>query len=168
MVPVLRSGGVNSPAWRIGRCFVTGATPPASAWSTLPGSEQVAACGGLPSGHLLGILRTVNTPAHPELISDDPRLSLPHVEDVQKLREASALHGTLITTGQAARILECSTAQLGVWVQRGKFTRLDALGGVMVPLAEVVAYRDLRDSGGSMGGGRGHRGLSGPALLRAS
>ena len=114
------------------------------------------------------ILWLVEGHSHPELISDDPRVSLPHVSDVRRLREAAEEHGQLITTGQAARILDCSTGQVGVWTNRGKFTRVEALGGVMVPLAEVLAYKSLRDSGGALGGGRGHRGLAGPALLRAS
>lgn len=104
---------------------------------------------------------------HPELISDDPRVDLPHASDFQALRAAVEEHGTLIVSGQAAKILDRSTAQVVSWLQRGKFTRVEAFGGVMLPLAEVMAFKKLRDSGDVSAGGRGRRAPSKRELLKA-
>ena len=85
---------------------------------------------------------------HPELISNDPRCEgAGDVADVQTLRAAADEHGVLITSAQASRVLGCTSGQMRVWTQRGKFTRIEGLGGVMVPLSEIEAYKRLRDSG---------------------
>lgn len=103
-----------------------------------------------------------------ELISDDPRKEIPHACEIRELCEAFEKHGQLVTTGQAARILDRSTGQLGAWLNRGRFTRIDSLGAVLLPLAEVMAYKRLRDSGADLSGGRGRRVPSKEDLRRAS
>lgn len=107
---------------------------------------------------------------HPELISDDPRCEgSADVADVQTLREAAAEHGVLISSAQAAKVLGCTSGQMRVWTQRGKFTRIEGLGGVMVPLAEVEAYKRLRDSG-ELVQSKGRNGRTVPVaeMMRAS
>ena len=106
----------------------------------------------------------------PELISDDPRCpGSEAVADVQLLCESVEEHGPLISTGQAARVLGCSAQQVGVWTKRGKFTRVAVLGGVMVPVAEIEAYKRLRDSGGLVSAkGKNGRTVSVAEMMRAS
>ena len=106
---------------------------------------------------------------HPELISDDPRCEASQaVSDLQTLTEAVEQHGTLISTGQAAKIIGCSVQQVAVYAKRGKFTRIAVLGGVMVPVDEVRAYKRLKEAGALPHAGRGHRRVPMSELVKAS
>lgn len=95
---------------------------------------------------------------HPELISDDPRCAASQTaNDLQRLYAAIEDHGPLISTGQAAKVLDWSCQQVAVYAKRGKFTRIQVLGGVMVPVHEIRAYKRMKEAGALPHAGRGHR-----------
>lgn len=105
----------------------------------------------------------------PELISDDPRRDASGpLSELQRLAEAVDLHGPLISTGQASRVLGCSGQQVAVYAQRGKFTRIEVLGGVMVPVEEIREYKKLKEAGALPHAGRGHRAVPMSELVKAS
>lgn len=98
-----------------------------------------------------------------ELISDDPREDASVSEvwaEWKRFHSLSKEHGGLLTTGQAARLLEVSTGQIAGMITRGRMTRFHVLGVNMVPAPEVALFRKQRDSGELPVGGRGHKAVS--------
>lgn len=99
----------------------------------------------------------------PELITDDPRCYTEFRGVVVELKEflkVSREMGGLLTTGQAAAILNVSPGSVRSWVFRGRLTSARVLGVVMVSAPEVLAFHRQRLLEGVSVGGRGHKAAS--------
>lgn len=106
----------------------------------------------------------------PELISDDPRCedSQGIMADVREFVAASREFGGLLTSGQAAKILDVSSGQVSSWALRGRLRSKMVLGVRMVSAGEVLALRRERSSGVLQTGGRGHKAASLSDLVSAA
>lgn len=105
--------------------------------------------------------------AAPELITDDPRRSLsPEEIELRELQAFLGEHGQCITSGQAARVLGCPSGTVAGMARVGQLSSVRALGGLLIPLAEVLAMKQLR-SAGKIRRGRGNKSPRGAELLRA-
>lgn len=101
---------------------------------------------------------------------DDPRIDedLSARELYRLWKEATALHGDLVTRAFAAALLGCSTSQVSVWATRGRLSDV-AIGPVrMVPIREVLALWNERAKEGIPVGGRGKKAPSMFEAVRAS
>lgn len=107
----------------------------------------------------------------PELIDDDPRCEASTSEilgEWKRFRQLSKEHGGLLTSSQAAKILDVSNAQMGTWRARGRITGFVILGTCMVPAPEVLALLKERQEGIRQSGGRGMKAPSLAELARAA
>lgn len=98
-----------------------------------------------------------------ELISDDPRReteSAGIVADLKEFLKSSREMGGLLTTGQAAAVLNVAPGSVRSWVLRGRLSSTRVLGIVMVAAPEVLAFHRQRLSEGLSVGGRGHKAAS--------
>lgn len=92
----------------------------------------------------------------PELISDDPRCEGHGVlADFRDFIQASKECKGLLTIGQAARILDVTSGQMSVWVNRGRIKSKVVVGVKMVSAGEVAALLRERNQDGVRTGGRG-------------
>lgn len=106
-----------------------------------------------------------------ELISDDPRReteSTGVVSDLREFLKASRELGGLLTTGQAAAVLNVAPGAVRSWVVRGRLKSARVLGVVMVSAPEVLAFHRQRVCEGVSVGGRGHKAASLSDLVSAA
>lgn len=98
-----------------------------------------------------------------DLITGDPRREVRKtaLAEIRDYIRASREQGGLITQGQAARLLEVSGGQVGVWLRRGRLTSFDVAGLKMVSAAEIMVLMKDRQAGRIPGPGRG---LKAPSL----
>ena len=109
--------------------------------------------------------------AQAELITDDPRCDGSFADDLREWKrflQLSREHGGLLTSGQAAKLLDVSTGQVGVWCSRGRLTSFLILGARMVAAPEVLLLRQERDLEIRQSGGRGIKAPSLAALALAA
>jgi hypothetical protein len=109
--------------------------------------------------------------AQAELITDDPRCG-ESVSDVlrewKRYRQLCKEHGGLLTTGQAAKILDVASGQVSSWCHRGRLPSFDVLGARMIPAPEVLMlYKERTEEGVRTAGGRGVKAPSLSELARA-
>ena len=100
---------------------------------------------------------------HPELISDDPRCESPVAGvylEWKRFRELSKEYGGLLTTGQAAKLLDVTTSYLSTMISRGRFTRFTVLGSSMIPAPEIILFAKQRAEGSFRAGGRANQSVS--------
>ncbi len=94
-----------------------------------------------------------------DLITDDPRAEEKGPKAIQEWKRFRALqkeYGSLLTGGQAARILGVSPGQVGSWVGRQRFTSFSVMGSRMIPASEVIAlYKERTEQGIRTGAGQG-------------
>lgn len=96
-----------------------------------------------------------------DLITDDPRCEEKGPKAIQEWRRFRSLqkeHGNLLTSGQAARILDVSNNQISTWIGRQRFTSFLVMGARMIPAAEVIAlYKERTEEGIRTGSGQGRK-----------
>lgn len=103
--------------------------------------------------------------AQSELITDDPRCEGSFSDDWKELRrfwELSREHHGLLSTGQAAKILNIPSGHVSALRSNGRLSSFVVLGSRMVSASEVMALRKERDEGVRHAGGRG---LKAPSLV---
>jgi hypothetical protein len=94
-----------------------------------------------------------------DLITDDPRREGYQglLAELREFHAATQELGGLLTQGQAAKILNVSASQVGVWTSRGRLRSRCVAGVRMVAAGEVTALLRERMAGVVHPVGRGHK-----------